>query len=307
MITRQRSIQLILLVLVLSAGWLAISAGVNYKLTRRKLPPFPEPPPKVAWGEFTPEKLTTSDGETLGAWYAEGDGDGPSVLVLHGNGGSRRNALCRAAIFGSRIGGSLLLISLRAHGDSTGEVNDIGYSARRDVVAAVEFLRERRPGKPLIGFGVSMGAAAAIFAGEEIGDRVDAYIFESLYQDLTTAVWNRTHAYLPPILDKTAYLGLRITAPLALPNFQSIAPIQFIRAIPDRIPILILSGDEDQLATPAEAQALYNQVKSHARIEMIRGGGHHGLLEANPEHYAELLLDFSSKAVAQGPRSESMP
>jgi len=32
------------------------------------------------------------------------------------------------------------MISLRAHGDSTGDFNDVGYSARHDVVVAVEFL-----------------------------------------------------------------------------------------------------------------------------------------------------------------------
>ena len=47
-------------------------------------------------------------------------------------------------------GCATLLISLRAHGDSTGDVNDIGYSARHDVVAAVDFLERRRPGRPVI-------------------------------------------------------------------------------------------------------------------------------------------------------------
>ena len=88
-------------------------------------------------------------------------------------------------------GCSVLMISHRAHGDSTGEFDDAGYSARRDVYAAVEFLEQRRPGRPVIVDGNSLGSAAAIFAAGELGHRVAAYILESPYQDLKIAVWNR--------------------------------------------------------------------------------------------------------------------
>ena len=296
-ISKRKYLRRLILCLCLIAIWLLISAGVNYRLTRRKRSPFPEPPPKVAWGTLKPERITTRDGEKLGAWYAEGETEGPSILVLHGNGGSRWNVLSRAEIFATRIGGSVLLVSLRAHGESSGAINDIGYSARHDVVAAVKLLSERRPGKPVIVFGVSMGSAAAIFAGKELGDRVQGYIFESPFQDLETAVWNRTNAYLPPILDRVAYLGLRLTAPLVVPDFQAIAPIRAIDGIPKSVPILILTGSDDRLATPAEAQALFNRVKTHGRIELIQGGGHHGLLEVNPERYADLLINFSTKSI----------
>ena len=79
----------------------------------------------------------------------------------------------------------------RAHGDSTGEFDDAGYGARRDVCAAVEFLERRRPGRPVIVDGNSLGSAAAIFAAGELGHRVAAYILECPYQDLKIAVWNR--------------------------------------------------------------------------------------------------------------------
>ena len=37
-------------------------------------------------------------------------------------------------------GYAALMVTLRAHGDSTGEYNDIGWGARADVWAAVDFL-----------------------------------------------------------------------------------------------------------------------------------------------------------------------
>jgi alpha-beta hydrolase superfamily lysophospholipase len=189
-------------------------------------------------------------------------------------------------------GCAVLLISLRAHGDSTGEVNDIGYSARHDVVAAVDFLRDHRPGKPVIVFGVSLGSAAAAFAAEELGDRVQGYVLESPYQDLKTAVWHRTEAYLPPLLDLTAYLGLRIAALLLVPDLDVIAPVRAVDDIPAATPVLIMAGGADDLARPDEARALFDRVRSHGRLEIFPGATHHDLEAVDPARYRRLILDF---------------
>ena len=115
-----------------------------------------------------------------GSW--KGNPEAPSVLLLHGNKGSRANSLKRAE-FLAQAGYAVLMISFRAHGDSTGEFNDVGYSARQDVVAGVEFLEKKRPGHSIVVMGVSLGSAAAIFASAELGHRVRGYILESPYQD----------------------------------------------------------------------------------------------------------------------------
>ena len=236
--------------------------------------------------------MTTSDGQRIGAWYADGRDDAPSILFLHGNKGSRSHCLGRAAVLAGERGCAVLLISLRAHGDSTGDVNDIGYSARHDVVAAVDFLRERRPGKPVIVFGVSLGAAAASFAAEELGDHVQGYVLESPYQDLKTAVWHRTETYLPPILDRAAYLGLRIAALLLVPDLDAIAPVRAVVHIPAATPVLIMAGGADQLARPEEARALYDRVRPHGRLEIFPGATHHDLADVDPSRYRRLILDF---------------
>ncbi len=105
-------------------------------------------------------------------------------------------------------GCSVLMISLRAHGDSTGDFDDMGYCARNGIVASVEFLERRRPGKPIIVHGLSMGGAAAVFAASELAHRVQGYILDSPFRDLKLAVRNRTENALPPLLDRIAYMGL---------------------------------------------------------------------------------------------------
>ena len=155
--------------------------------------------------------------------------------MLHGHKGRRQNSLGRAEILAEQ-GYAVLMVTLRAHGDSSGDYDDIGFGARHDVIAAVAFLETRRPGRPVIVDGNSMGAAAAVFAARELGHRVCGYILESPYQDLKVAVWNRTEMALPPVLSLAAYAGLRLVAPSSCPTSTRSPPYWPSRASPTTCP-----------------------------------------------------------------------
>lgn len=273
--------------LVFVVLWLGVSTAVVVRLTRRPKPRYVEPLVATAWGKLEEHRLRTRDNQDIGTWYVDGRADAASVLILHGNEGSRQNSL-RYAEFLSSDGYALLMPSLRCHGDSSGEFHDIGYSARLDVLAAVDFLEKRRPGRPIIVLGTSLGAATAIFASKELAHRVSGYVFESPYQDLKTAVWNRTNTYLPTPIQEVAYAGLRIAGLAILPYLDEISPLKAIDGIPSDVPVLILAGDADPLARPEEARALFGRVESHARLLLLPASTHDvSLLELNRERYIE--------------------
>ncbi len=297
--SRVRIVRWALFAVVMLAIWLVASAAVAYRLTTRRRPRFEEPSPRVAWGQVEGHRIKTRDGEEIGAWFVDSRTDGPSVLVLHGNNGSRRNSLSRAELVASE-GCAVLMVSLRAHGDSTGQYHDVGFGARQDVWAAVEFLEARRPGRPIMVIGTSMGSAAAVFAAGTLGHRVTGYILESPYQDLKVAVWNRTNAYLPPGLSHAAYLGLRIVGPIFLPHLDQISPEKAITAIPDDVPVLILAGERDPLARPEEARVLYEEVATHGRLQLFPSAGHGDLLGSSPELYSRTVGEFCRQAWARG-------
>jgi alpha-beta hydrolase superfamily lysophospholipase len=271
--------------------WLLLSALVAFRLTRRPKSRFEEPAPDVTWGKIESHRFSTSDGKEIGAWFVDNSSGAPSVLWIHGNGGCRSHGLGRAELLASR-GYAVLMISVRCHGDSSGSYHDVGYQARNDVYAAVDFLDARRPGRPVIVIGNSMGSAAAIFAANKLGNRVHGYVLESPYEDLKIAVWNRTDAYLPPILREIAYTGLRIVGPVFLPHLEQISPFKAIAGIPSDVPVLILAGAEDRLARPAEARALYSQVAAHGKLIVIPGAGHGNLFRSTPDLYSRTVLEF---------------
>ena len=75
-----------------------------------------------------------------------------------------RSAACAA---------NVLLFDFRGHGESDGHTVRFGAGERRDVLAAVAYLRERRPGqaRQVVGLGVSMGAATLTLAAAEVRSR----------------------------------------------------------------------------------------------------------------------------------------
>jgi pimeloyl-ACP methyl ester carboxylesterase len=280
---------------ILVTLWLVVSWAVAYRLTRRPRPMFGEPVPVVAWAKIDEHRLGTRDGEQIGAWSIAGRGDAPTVLLIHGNGGSRWNCLGRAELLAAN-GYPVLMISLRAHGDSTGEHNDFGLGARHDVIAAVEFLEATRPGRPIVILGTSMGGAAGLFASQELGHRVGGYILESPYRDLKTAVWNRMEEALPIGLEWIAYRGLVTVAPLVLPKIDRISPVVAIDDIPIDIPVLILAGEDDRSARVDEARALFDRVRSHADLLIFPGAGHLQMMESELGRYRDAVLRLIARA-----------
>lgn len=292
----------LLILLAAVALWLVASYAVAYKLTRRPHAQAAEPIPSITWATIHPHRIATDDGIELGAWFIAGAEKRPTVILLHGLGLSRSACLGEAEML-TREGCSVLLLSLRAHGDSTGEVNDFGYSARRDVLAAVAWLELKKTSGPIIVWGNSLGAAAALFAAGDLGQRTHGYILQCPYRDLPTAIQNRTRIALPPVLDWLACAGLRLMGPLVLDDSEHISPLDASARMPREMPVLILAGSADNRALPEEAEAIREQIGGSAKLVIIEGAGHSDLIMVGRERVRSEIRDLFQRCERQHPRS----
>lgn len=276
--------------------WLASSFLAAWWMTRRPATLFSEPPPLVAWPTFVSLRLATSDGEELGAWFHPGNADSPILLLLHGNGGSRSRLLPQAEMF-APDGFGLLLLTLRAHGDSTGARNDFGLSARLDVLAALAWLAEHQPGRKVVIVAQSLGAAAVLFAGPQLPASVIGVVLESPYRDLATAVWNRCDFYLPWGLSHLAYGGLRLMGPLFI-DVSAISPEEAAGTFP-AMPVLLLAGEQDQRARMDEVLAVQQRLRGFTQLDRFAEGDHGRLAEAEPDKYRSVVLEFIQRVTAR--------
>ena len=291
---RSRLKKLVFLVFLGVAVWLGLSFLAIRQMTSRQFVPFPEPVPPVSWGSFSPEQLTTVDGQTLGMWFLPGRSDRPPVFLLHGFGESRKQCLPQAEI-AAKLGHPVLMLSFRAHGDSTGDRSDIGWTDRHDVLAAMEWLREKYPNRKIILWGQSMGAAAALFAAAEDGKQVEKLILECPYSDLRTATWNRIGLHLPWGLQHITYWGATLAGPWVLPHLDDISPLKAASRVDRALPALILAGGCDTRATPAESEAIAAALGPHTHLYIFPKADHVQLRESDQKGYRERVEEFLRK------------
>ena len=113
--------------------------------------------------------LATADGLRLRGWYLPSR-TGAAVLLVHGLGQTRADLLPEArALAGA--GHGVLLLDLRAHGESEGATSTWGDRERQDVRAGLAFLRARPDVDPArVGaLGFSIGSAAVALVAAEDG------------------------------------------------------------------------------------------------------------------------------------------
>ncbi len=133
-----------------------------------------------------------------------------------------------------------------------------------------------------------MGAATAIFAAEELKTDVAGYFLEQPYKDLKTAVWTRLQNHLPPILDWVAYCGMRIWAPVFLPDDPNqISPYDHIAAIPPSVPVVIITGSADHLD---DVKAMARRVQSGTKVVVFEGAKHEPLDRKDLKLYRDSFM-----------------
>lgn len=130
-------------------------------------------------GKPEPIIFRTQDGVRIAGACVDADHPRAAAVLLHMMPATKESW----SAFASRLSGlgiASLAIDLRGHGDSTqGPEGRLDYklfddaahqSARQDVDAALEFLRGRYPGSPLLAVGASIGANLALRAMADHAD-----------------------------------------------------------------------------------------------------------------------------------------
>ncbi|MBN1315875.1 MAG: alpha/beta fold hydrolase [Anaerolineales bacterium] len=169
-IYRFRSV-LLALVEFLVVMYLGFPAHIAYTLTHPVREPVVGSPMDVGVA-YEDVEIPTTGGVTLRGWYVPSS-NGAVVLALHGYNTNRVVFLPHARVL-AEAGYGVLMLDLRAHGESGGDVFPIANPAP-DVRAAIDFLRQRPdvdPGR-IGAIGRSVGAGAVVRAAAE-GEPIQA-------------------------------------------------------------------------------------------------------------------------------------
>jgi len=245
---------------------------------------FPDPndgkDPQDFGMEYRSVQFHSSDGIDLRGWYMPADeaasgGVAGTIIYVHGQNRTRIEMLPMAQ-FAHGLGYNGLVFDLRHAGASGGSVSSGGYWERLDVEAAVRYaLEQEHAARPVVLWGVSLGAAASLMAAAEDPD-VAAVISDSTFlsfDDTAHHHWRLFFRHWPqfPMVNETiALVGWR-------GHFQ---PSDFdLRTAVKRInprPILFVGVEGDPRMPPVIARTLYGLATSPDKMLVIVPGTRHG-------------------------------
>jgi fermentation-respiration switch protein FrsA (DUF1100 family) len=150
--------------------WIVIAGVFGYGgivalmyVFQRNMMYFPDvrrtPPALAGLPQAEEVRLTSSDGETLIAWYVPPRGGKPLVIYFQGNGGGLDLRVVRFRWL-IEDGTGLLALCYRGYGGSSGQPSEDGLI--RDAAAAYDFAAARHAPSRIVLWGESLGTAVAI-------------------------------------------------------------------------------------------------------------------------------------------------
>ncbi|NLG24685.1 MAG: alpha/beta hydrolase [Clostridiales bacterium] len=240
--------------------------------------------------------LVTEDGLSLAAWRVDAKKPRAAVIFTSGIHSPSVTAFFGHAAMLQKAGYSSVLVEMRAHGESEGDLICLGTKEYMDVRAAVRHVQSMDPELPIVAYGLSMGAGAAINAIGETPE-IDALVTLSAF-----STWPDVFA------DNMALMGIpRFVCDLEKPfvrlymgvryGFDSLRvnPLNEIRKLNGRPALLMHSRGDTQV--PFASFEKLAEAAPGARTHVV-DGDHHFICDDNflnpeaDEAYANAVLGF---------------
>ena len=216
--------------------------------------------------------------------------------MVHGRGENRTTEFyshfldlaARLQNFGS-YGFNILMIDLRAHGLSGGEVSSWGVGERHDVEAAVDWVKGQRIAAGSIGaLGASLGATSCVYATAEDPD-IAALVIDGPgvvdYPSIRRS-WNR----LTRTPDLFMPAGVLMERLLYGYDMRELRPVDAMRKIPPR-PVLVIYGSKE-LPPDSDRRPLIKAALPASELWVVEGAAHTGAYTTVPDTYLQKVGAF---------------
>ena len=235
-------------------------------------------------------RIHTVAGQSVAGWMIRGTPGAGAVLLLHGVQADRRDMIGRAR-FLSKLGYSVLLIDLPAHGESTGAHITFGMAEAQGIPATLTWLSHECPGEKIGVIGVSLGAASLVLSNS--ATPLSAVVLESMFPSIREAISDRVKTVLG------SYGGSVTTVLLWQLPFrlhvspEELRPIAEISSL--HAPVLIAAGSADRYTKLSETRRIFATANEPKELWVVKGAAHVDLHAFDRKDYEEHVSSFLAR------------
>jgi alpha-beta hydrolase superfamily lysophospholipase len=216
--------------------YLLITLGLTFLVLQKPRNPVHDAPD---WGTVLDLRIPSKEGGSLEVWRVEPQGPSRGIVVLaHGWGRNRGRMVLRARRF-AELGFTTVIHSARDHGRSSRHPFMNAPRFADDIESVLDWIRE-----PVLLYGHSIGAAAALIVAHRSPSKIKVLILEACYAATKEALlrlyrnYNRVFGifFAPMVVEWMDFFWKR--------GLDRVSPVNLAPQID--LPVLIIHGEKDQ-------------------------------------------------------------
>lgn len=244
--------------------------------------------------------ITAPDGVELAGHYYERDRNAPVIIFFHGLwGNGYTNGVPIYRITKNR-GWNLLLVSLRAHDESSGNITTLGVKERYDCQEWARWVVSR-VGKdiPIFLMGLSFGGAIALMSSDlSLPDSVSGIIDDCGFTTPLDMIRINSKEKLKLDLFAIIFTHFVDIGAKLWGGFDLREANATLSVFKTDIPLLIIHGENDKLAPVSMAYEIYNScTSSNKQLYIVPGSEHANSYKTNPEEYERVISEFIERII----------
>lgn len=220
------------------------------------------------WGSVMDTRIPAVGNGSLEVWRVEPEGRSRGVVVLaHGWSRNRDRMVGRARVFG-QLGFTTVTHSARDHGKSSPKQLMNAPRFAEDIEAVLDWVNE-----PVLLYGHSLGAAAAVIATERNPERIKLLFLEGCYaktREALLSLYRNYNVFFGIFFAPMVVLCMDIFYKMGL---DTVSPVNLAPEID--LPVLLIHGSKDQSFPLHHVWRLMDSFPSgRAELYVARGSDH---------------------------------
>ena len=251
----------------------------------------------VKWAEKNADKIrevtVENDGFLLCGEYFD-FGYKKAAIIIPGRNEGLRYSYYFAKPYAD-AGYNVLVIDIRAHGESEGKYDSLGWHEQNDTIKWIDLLAEHYGVKKVVLHGLCIGAATSVYvaANKSCPPELEAIILEGPFTSFYDVLKQRMKTNKKPVFpvrDQIAYYIKKYSKT----DIKKESPIKSAPEL--KVPVLMICGRQDVSSVPEKCEQLYKAIGSDVKeLVWFEKGSHSHLRVNNLPDYDNVIKEFLTK------------